>query len=106
MMEIILAKEKLATVLPRWERQYGDRTDPDKTEITRKLRALDWSKTTAAEVEAIIGNSSWTTETCDECGVYAMPMVRFGKYADREFHLCPLCIGKAAVLSDAIAKLK
>lgn len=105
-MNIVLEKEKLATVLPRWERQYGGREDPDKAKITRELNALDWTKATAAEVEKIIGNQSWTKEICGDCGEYSMPVVQFGQYGDRDFCLCSTCIGKAAVLSDAIAKLR
>ena len=101
-MEILIQREKLRTVLPRWEQQYPH----GREEITAKLRALDWNTVTAAEVDAIIGNSSWTHEMCRECGEYAMPVVRLGKYTDDYYCYCATCIGKAAVLADAFSHLK
>lgn len=104
-MEIILQREKIRSVLARWERQYPVGSGKH-DEVTAKLRTLDFDKVSAAEVDAIIGNGSWTSEMCGECSQYAMPVVGFGSYGDRNIYLCQTCIGKAAVLADAFAKLR
>lgn len=101
-MEIILEREMIRTVVARWDRQYPE----GRTKESAALHALDNNTATSEQVEKIIGNQSWTKHICDECGEYAIPVIRFGKYSESNFVLCGPCIGKAAVLADAFAKLK
>ena len=70
-MELITERSRIKTVAERWDALYGPEFRPtasgsSKT-ISEKLHALNLSKVSAATVNKIIGNDSWTRIVCDEC---------------------------------------
>ena len=63
-----------------------------------------WVADTAsvADVTAIIGNDSWTSLKCDECGKYVDAVVQVGEEPDYESYsakLCKPCVYKALTLA-------
>ena len=96
-------------VAAQWRKQYVGTafTAPDKLEIMRKLDALDTSIATADEVDAIIGNGTWTTQTCTLCRTQKRELVVFGKgFYVRRFILvedgASLCVDCVSKLHDFI----
>lgn len=89
----------VAGVPERWKKQYSrPNEDPDKQAITAALQALKGSAFTAEQVDAIIGNDSWTDNDCTECGQDFPTLVRIGEEPDYEAQwvdLCPNCLAKA-----------
>jgi hypothetical protein len=76
-MKIVTEREVLRAVAARWEDTYrytiGKPTDlpyagKTKGETLAALRMLDPETCTSAEVDAVIGNGSWTCGRCSECG--------------------------------------
>lgn len=70
-MELITERSRIKTVADAWDAVYGPEFRPmvsgsSKT-ISEKLHALNLSKVSAATVNKIIGNDSWTRLVCDEC---------------------------------------
>lgn len=100
-MKLINQRELIRGVAKAWREAYSDaRYGADKATIGRKLAKLNGETATAAEVEAIIGNPTWTNvPTCDECGKENPPaVVEIGRPPDYESstaHVCQACIAKA-----------
>jgi len=71
--------------------------------IYKKLRKLP-KDATAAQVELIIGNRSWTNFYCLECGeeIHQEAVIEFGthQFKDAQWHVCLKC------LKEAVLKLK
>ena len=65
----------------------------DKIGIMHRLDALDPETATADEVDAIIGNVTWTTQTCCLCDKPKRNVVVFGQ-RDRSATLCVECVPK------------
>lgn len=76
--------------------RYGD----DKRIIYEKLIALGDSPD-PKDIDRIIGNNSWTSTRCDECGTYnAEDVLMLGEEPDYEsatVHICWPCLSKAAI---------
>ncbi|RAK51624.1 FmdB family zinc ribbon protein [Phenylobacterium soli] len=103
MMKLCVSRELIISAPGRWEAQYRDTKDPKKQAITDRLRELDTSTATAAEVRQIIGNGSWSFFRCDECDQEVERAVRFtAEYSDHSTTLCPSCLRAAAALATAI----
>jgi len=107
-MKLFNTRERIRNVAARWQEQYPDNkpglTD-DKREITRKLLALDVERATPADVAAIIGNTSWTHATCDECGGTAVDAVELEhRYGGSTFTLCAVCAQVAGKAAELLAK--
>jgi hypothetical protein len=105
-MELITQKGLVCGVAERWRQSYpaNHGYGPDKDRIWHALKALDKNKATPADVEQIIGNDSWTSLKCDECGNESEIVVRVGEEPDYESataSLCPACINKAASIIAA-----
>lgn len=68
-------------------------------DIHKSLLALNPETATAAEVEAIVGNNSWTAVPhCDECGAAADQVVGLGEVLDHDSagaFICRECLVKA-----------
>lgn len=92
-----LTVEQVITNVPRrWRSQYGGRLhlptwkDPSRTwgDVADKLDSAPDKES----IDAIIGNDSWTTLRCDECGKdvdeVAVFDVNGGEYV---LHLCKDC---------------
>ena len=80
----------------RWRAQYPKgHCDASKEAIYEALAALP-AGTAPNDVDAIIGNGSWTDLNCDECGAEDVDfVVRVGEDPDYESHtarLCGVCI--------------
>lgn len=104
-MKFITAREKILNVAGRWARQYPDGKAGHHADVSAKLQALNPATATAAEVNAIIGNDSWTTEWCDECGTYHEAVIQLGE--DANIHLCANCakiIGAASGVLNQLLK--
>ena len=98
-MGVITERALIKGVADRWDAQYekhrGDPDWADKFVIGEQLRALNLSRVSAATVEKIIGNSSWTDITCDACRAKVVRAVQFETREDSTFTLCPACLEKA-----------
>ena len=57
-----------------------------------ELEALDKDKATAQDVAAIIGNESWTSLKCDECGNETETVVQVGQEPEYDSHTACLCV--------------
>jgi hypothetical protein len=62
------------------------------SEVIRLLRALDVETATAADVNAIIGNNTWASLTCDGCGEDKYRILRLGDEPDYEARWQDLCL--------------
>ena len=91
-------------VAARWRRQYEgtEYSTPDKIDIMRRLDALDPDTATADEVDAIIGNVMWTTQTCSLCDKPKRVVVVFGK----EHRSATMCVDCMPELHDFIRSNK
>ena len=78
-------------VAARWARQYGSKWDdePKFRKIYDALIELGDS-VTRDEIDAIIGNKSWTRLQCEGCWEYVSRAVRIGNAA-----ICPSCLRAA-----------
>lgn len=104
-MKLINARTLIQGVASAWRSQYPDaRLGKDKQEIGLRLAALDGNTATAEQVNAIIGNDSWTTPpTCGECGKRGGVVVQLGEEPDYDSataHICPGCLQQAVVLLE------
>ena len=55
------------------------------------------------DVDAVIGNSSWTDVKCNECNQYGGPVVTLGEEYDYESataSICEPCLRKALALFE------
>lgn len=96
-MIIITERYLIRGVAAKWAAQYRDQTRRLKGgetagSIHARLAALNGETATVADVEAIIGNSSWTTPpTCSECGAEGGPVVQLGEEPDYESSTAWVC---------------
>ncbi len=110
-MRIITKRDVIRGMRSRWRDQYGQRRDDEVVgvgasrrsvkEIARDLERLNLDTCDAAEIDAIIGNSSWTENRCDECKKDSDVLVHMGDEPDydmRWLSLCPDCIAAAVAL--------
>lgn len=97
-MTVTTERDRIREVAERWARQYppGPETLPRHRAITKRLRALDPETATSAEVEAIIGNESWTTDRCNECKEWTHGWaIMVGDEPNYESSTATLCLGCA-----------
>ena len=89
----IIRKSSIVVGVPaRWAAQYPrGRYSPDKDLITDRLLGLEGDALTAARVDAIIGNTSWTANRCDGCDRDCDTLVRLGEDPDYEAQWLDLC---------------
>ena len=102
-MKLITERGLIHDVATRWYAQYQSMfvQHPDKKETYEKLLALDTETATSADVSNIIGNYSWTTQYCNECGEKSRFIVEIGEepgYDSSTAQICPYCIQKAWAL--------
>jgi len=89
----------------KWARQYSyPSVRPDQHKITEQLAALD-SPIDPDQVDAIIGNKSWTeVNRCSECGARVDVVVEIGEEPDYESltaWVCLPCLRAAVALAEA-----
>lgn len=93
-MHLISSRNKILTVVKRWEAQYPDGA---RAETLEKLRALDLTTATAAEVDAIIGNNSWTHVSCDHCNASTEWALQLDNpWGSTPLVLCRDCVAEVA----------
>lgn len=109
-MRIVTQRDIIRCVAGRWAQQYrhaiADPKDspwPDgrtKKSVHEELKALDPEKATTADVDRIIGNGSWTTLRCDECGEQTDLALCLGEhgYESAAYDLCAKCVLAAFAL--------
>ena len=102
-MKLTTERDLIHNVATRWYEQYKSMfvQYPDKKEIYEKLNALNTETAIPADVIAIIGNDSWTTQFCDECKEKSSILMEIGEEPDYESstaRICPACLEKALVL--------
>lgn len=109
-MKILRRSDKVAGVPARWKEQYFDRNrawsqthSGNSEDIYNALIACN--HLTADDVNRIIGNNSWTGESCDDCGKDGEEiMIQVGQEPDYESStasLCRECVAKAALLINS-----
>lgn len=105
-MKVITTRSKILIVAERWKAQYFTRHGEEwgrmaaghPEEIYNKLIKLDLEKCSSEEVEAIIGNFSWTRIFCDDCKEYVHKVVQLGEEPDYDsstVNACVDCLKKA-----------
>lgn len=108
-MEILTKAQVVKDVPARWTKQYetyDNRRDPSKAKITAALNALAPCDLTEERVNAIIGNKTWTTFYCDECGEKKdalMMMVDDTEWGGHKVGICLACLSAAR---SALGELK
>lgn len=111
-MKLITQRQLIQKVAARWRQQYEPFKDQtpmfsvragieklrSKREISEELDALDGDTATAQQVDAIIGNGSWTRMNCDQCKKEVTSVLRVGAELDYESataDLCEECVAQA-----------
>lgn len=117
-MKLVTARERIRGVAERWKKQYLIRSDSPTGRwaqvssgsagtVYDRLAALDVEKATVKDVEAIIGNDTWVTRLCDDCGKTAETTVEFGGYfGDESMELCLPCVNKAVSMVVAASAVR
>jgi hypothetical protein len=81
-----------AIIAERWKKQYFEHGrwkqthSGDSGQVYEKLLIA----TTAEEVDAAIGNKTWTNFGCDACGQYVNRAVIIGNYDEKK--ICEPCL--------------
>jgi len=96
---LLITRQILANeAAKRWGKQYPPDRWPDKQYVLRQLTELG-GNCDADEVDKIIGNGSWTTTECHECGNdEGVDVVQVGQQLDYESstaNVCKSCLRKA-----------
>ena len=89
-MKLITERDLIRLVLDSWCAQYPETTG-ENYETTKKLMDLNRETATSEEVNAIIGNRTWTEVTCDQCGNSTSLAVMVGQEPDDESSTAVLC---------------
>lgn len=108
-MRLITRDQKAAEAAESWKKQYcvGERwrevLQGDTEEVYSRLLKLGPTPR-PNDVDAVIGNSSWTRIICNECRQHDVSSaVQIGEEPDIESNtalICPDCISKAAGLCE------
>lgn len=95
-------RDVIKGVLDRWVDQYPNmeyvfHDGRSVAAIKKQLESLDTDTCTIEDVDAIIGNSSWTELKCDSCDKPQTIMVMFdgGDYGRPDTGICEKCLTKA-----------
>jgi hypothetical protein len=102
-------RDEIRSVPDRWREQYyvrhgrswSDTLSGSSKSVWKRLKALDLETASPEDVEKIIGNRSWTTLECDQCGREVDAVVEVGQSQGRDSRtadICADCIRKAADL--------
>jgi hypothetical protein len=93
-MKILTEQSKCKGIVNEWIRQYGKN---EKRGILHKLQKLK-GVGTPKEIADIIGNDSWTSLDCSECGEKVGDVIVLGEPQDYESYtayICKKCLTKA-----------
>jgi hypothetical protein len=101
-VKLITKSEKIKNIVEAWSLQYGMvPPDDDKYQILQKLKGK--KPTTEKEIAEIIGNVSWTRNSCDQCKKDCDLLVELGQELDYESataRICKKCLSDALSLFD------
>jgi len=103
----VLTIEKIMAQVPHnWKQQYYDNNgrkwaDAEKKVIWERLDRL--KSPTPETIAIIIGNDTWTSNRCDQCGKHVDAVIFLGEPLDYYSHTARLCI---ACVRDAIAAVE
>jgi hypothetical protein len=92
-IKVVTISRRISDIADRWRAQYGGinyRTNIDHQSIQVKLDQLP-ADAPLDDVDAIIGNNSWTHTTCDSCSARVRRAISFGEY-DQRATVCEPCI--------------
>lgn len=110
---LVTRRSLVLEVVDRWRESYRHyifgphQADPhgkDKREAYERLQALHLGTCDPAEVDAIIGNGSWTRVSCDQCRKEVEEAVIVGQEPDYESctaTLCRRCVAAAVICMGA-----
>lgn len=105
-MRDVTPRALAATAAQRWREVYlrgGSWYSPDKEATYERLRRLGPAPA-PADVDAVVGNDTWTTARCNEPGCEEVAAVEVGQAPDYESctaRLCARCLSRAAALCTA-----
>jgi hypothetical protein len=91
---LVTKRDLIKNVANRWREQYPEVNSGKHSRFVqtyRDLLALDLGTCTADEVDAVIGNSSWTRNECQSCGDDVDAAVIVGQEPDYESATARLC---------------
>lgn len=101
-MQLLTERQLILSVIERWKDQYpAGKCTVWQQEVLTALEQLDLTAATAEDIEAIIGNFSWTSIRCDECGSQVKAAVQLGEDLDHDSAtavVCFPCLKKALEL--------
>lgn len=103
-MKTITVEDRIAVVADRWKAQYfGSQWHSERMmDVWSKLKALPGNATTA-QVEAIVGNDTWTDIRCDECGEHVELAIVLNETEDyNTFTICEGCLNAAQILLHSL----
>lgn len=96
-MYILTKRQVIQSVAGRFHNAYQNRLDiplssgQTPADTLTKLEALDPNTATEDDVEAVIGNRSWTTLECNECEKLCEE-IAFLETSDHFFQICRHCV--------------
>ncbi len=121
-MRIVTERALIKSVLERWEAQYFENNSQvypkwaqmgfkfnngkNALQIRDELRLLDLNTSTTEQIVGVIGNSTWVTRLCNECGVYANRGVVVGEGESTDMDSTFLCMDCMGVVADKWCVLK
>jgi len=101
-MYLITRKQLIKNVPKRWDEQYPPNTaGTDKVVIGKQLKKLNLETATIHDIKNVIGNYSWTSMKCDECGRddddldAVIQVSEEPDYESNTASLCKKCVKKA-----------
>lgn len=90
-MEVYTRHSKAASAATRFIKQYpGVRTSKNKAIALNLINLGDTPSPEA--VNAVIGNSSWTDISCDECGKDVYSVIQLGEEPEYESDTASVCL--------------
>jgi len=96
-MKLITRQSLANKACERWAEQYPIERWPDRQLVLKKLIELG-DNCNPDEVDAIIGNGSWTRTKCDECnnddGVDVIQLGQEPDYESNTANICKDCLDK------------
>lgn len=107
--ELRTTRDMIRGVADAWKEQYkhggswSSTFDGSSKAVWSRLKALDVETATVADVEAIIGNASWTSLKCNQCGQEVDTVVQLGEspdYESRTVDVCADCLRAAFALIE------
>ena len=112
-MRLITRQKKAANAAKQWRGAYWSQadgwtaygTDKRGRDVTHGMIEALGAAPDPDDVDAIIGNGSWTSTSCDECGAHdGRPVVELGAEPDYESStatVCGECLTGAKAIMEA-----